>query len=49
LDPILTSTALGLIGASAVGAVLPLFRRWSERGLHLFATSPRISSGTSSR
>lgn len=47
LDPILLSTALALLGASAVGAALPLFRRWSERGLHLFvALSAGIFLGT---
>ncbi len=47
LDPILLSTALGLLAASAVGAVLPLFRRWSERGLHVFvALSAGIFLGT---
>lgn len=47
LDPILLPTALLLLGASAVGAALPLFRRWSERGLHLFvALSAGIFLGT---
>ncbi len=47
MDPILLSTALALLGASAVGAALPLFRRWSERGLHLFvALSAGIFLGT---
>ncbi len=47
MDPILLTTALGLFGASAVGAALPLFRRWSERGLHLFvALAAGIFLGT---
>lgn len=47
MDPTLLSTALALLGASAVGAALPLFRRWSERGLHLFvALSAGIFLGT---
>ncbi len=47
LDPILLTTALALLGASALGAALPLYRRWSERGLHLFvALAAGIFLGT---
>ncbi|MCY2960424.1 MAG: SO_0444 family Cu/Zn efflux transporter [Planctomycetota bacterium] len=47
MDSILLTTALALLGASALGAALPLFRRWSERGLHLFvALSAGIFLGT---
>lgn len=47
MDPILLTTALALFGASAVGAALPLFRRWSERGLHVFvALAAGIFLGT---
>src|SRR6187402_330871 len=28
--------AVLLFGVSGIGALLPLYRRWSERGLHLF-------------
>lgn len=39
--------AVLLLGASAVGALLPLYRRWSERGLHLFvAVAAGIFLGT---
>jgi uncharacterized membrane protein YraQ (UPF0718 family) len=39
--------ALALLSASIVGAVLPLYRRWSERGLHLFvAVAAGIFLGT---
>jgi uncharacterized membrane protein YraQ (UPF0718 family) len=39
--------ALALLSASVVGAVLPLYRRWSERGLHLFvAVAAGIFLGT---
>ncbi|MBL8861331.1 MAG: SO_0444 family Cu/Zn efflux transporter [Planctomycetes bacterium] len=47
MDPILPTTALLLVAASALGAVLPLYRRWSERGLHLFvALAAGIFLGT---
>jgi len=47
LDPILLTTALALLGASALGAALPLYRRWSERGLHFFvALAAGIFLGT---
>lgn len=39
--------ALLLFGVSVLGALLPLFRRWSDRGLHLFvAVSAGIFLGT---
>jgi len=47
VDSILLPSALALLVASALGAALPLFRRWSERGLHLFvALSAGIFLGT---
>lgn len=47
LDPILLTTALALLVASALGAALPLYRRWTERGLHLFvALAAGIFLGT---
>lgn len=47
MDSILLPSALALLVASALGAALPLFRRWSERGLHLFvALSAGIFLGT---
>jgi zinc transporter ZupT len=36
LDPSFLGTALLVFAVSLVGALLPLHRRWSERGLHLF-------------
>ncbi len=39
--------ALALFAASILGALLPLYRRWSERGLHLFvAIAAGIFLGT---
>ena len=39
--------ALLLLGVSVLGALLPLYRRWSDRGLHLFvAVSAGIFLGT---
>lgn len=45
LNPI--EIAALLLGASLVGALLPLYRRWSERGLHVFvAVAAGIFLGT---
>lgn len=47
VDLTLFQIALLLLGASAVGALLPLYPRWSERGLHLFvALAAGIFLGT---
>jgi zinc transporter ZupT len=42
MDRSLVQAGLLLAGVSAAGAALPLFRRWSERGLHVFVA---ISAG----
>jgi hypothetical protein len=47
VDPILLPSALALLAASLLGASLPLTRRWSDRGLHLFvALSAGVFLGT---
>ncbi len=47
MDTFLLTTALALVAASALGGILPLTRRWSERGLHLFvALAAGIFLGT---
>ena len=42
MDRSLLQAGLLLTGVSAAGAALPLYRRWSERGLHVFVA---ISAG----
>lgn len=47
VDPSALQTALLLFVASLVGALLPLYRRWSDRGLHVFvALAAGIFLGT---
>jgi zinc transporter ZupT len=42
MDRSIVQAGLLLMGVMAAGAALPLYRRWSERGLHLFVA---ISAG----
>lgn len=42
MDRSIVQAGLLLMGVTAAGAALPLYRRWSERGLHLFVA---ISAG----
>lgn len=47
MHPTPIQVALAILAASLVGALLPLHRRWSERGLHLFvAVSAGVFLGT---
>jgi zinc transporter ZupT len=42
MDRSIVQAGLLLMGVTAAGAALPMYRRWSERGLHLFVA---ISAG----